>query len=210
MKKKWMIILVSLSLVIGLCASAMAYGGGGGDDKPQAETETKAPPPFFVPINLSPPELDTTFVMGPPPETSSVGPTQITILSNEDLGEGMAEIIGILIQDPSVQWITITAGGIFVGYASAGAGLPVYMQAVAAGTYAAATTYATRSGQPDQTGSTTYSGVKDLAVGFIPVPPPAQAGISLAIDEAVDLASQAPGLQNPGHGPGGYAPTYSR
>ncbi len=210
MKKLWFYILVNIFFIISLTASAMAYGGGGDDVTTSVDTTSNMAPSYFAPITLSPPVKDNVFVMDPPTQdTSSVDPTEITILSEDGIGYATAVLIAEVMKDPNVQWVAITAGGILVGYATAGAGLPVYAQAVAAGTFAAATTYATRSGQPGQAASTAYSGVKDLAVGFIPVPPPVQAGFSIAIDKTIDLVSQAPGLNSSGHGSGGYAQTYS-
>ena len=175
---------------------------------PEAPTiDTNSPPSIFAPLPL-PPAQDEVFVMGDGPDTASVDPTEITILSEDDIGLATAIIIAELIKDPNVQWVAITAGGIVVGYATAGAS--VYVQALAAGSYAATTNYVTSEGKSNQNSSTLYSGAKDTAIGLTPLPPVVQAAISITVDKTVEVLSQAPGLNNSSTRPGGWVNTFSK
>ena len=203
---------MTLVIVFGLASGAMAYGGnGGGNAASTSSSGTNDPPDGFVPINLDPLPMDQTLVTEDLTDTSSVEQTEITILNEDDIGQDVIDNMGAilvdLMNDPNVQWIAITTGGIIIGYATAGAGLPVYAQAIAAGTWAATTTYYTKNGDP---GSTAYSGGKDFVVGFVPVPPPAQAAISWGTDKTGEIVSQAPSLNSRGTGSGGYTQTYAK
>jgi hypothetical protein len=217
MKKQWLAVMLVLGLVLNFSTSVMAHSGGGGDGGTGAEmntpqstgsSESKIPPPIYSSLPLFPGQ-DTDFIMGDGPDTTSVDRTEITILSEEDIGQATAEIIAQLSQDPNVQWVVITAAGIFIGYATAGAGLPVYAQAVAGGTFSAAVNYASSEGEANQASSTAYSGVKDVVIGFIPIPPPAQAAVSWFVDKVKEILPEFPSHRKSSNSSGGYGRTFS-
>lgn len=189
MGKKWLCILVSLFFVIGLSSSALACGGGGGGDPlGSSPSEADTPPSNFEPI-----VLDDTYVMDPP-ETTSVDPTPETVLDEDDLGltsEAMANLLAEIADDPNVKFVAVVTGGIIVGYATAGLGLPTYAQGLASGTF---TVWA---------GGSATSGVKDFFISYIRVPPPVQSGISIAVDQTAEAASAAIGPRVP------YYPAYN-
>ena len=216
MKKLFGSLLVCLAIITGYSTVSFSYGGGGGDGGGDGMEDLVGttlpqpaePPPGFLPIPLGPVEADTTYVTEEPFDTRSVAATEITILVDEPL---TPEEIAAILQDPHVQWVAITAGGILIGYATAGMGLPVYGQALAGGAFSAATSYATSDGKVS---STIYGGIKDTAIGFIPVPPPAQAAISAGVDViAEDIrrnVAYAPAFRKRSTRAGGYSHTYSR
>jgi len=218
MKKQWLVIMLILGLVLSFSTSVMAHGGGGGDGgtgadrnpaQSTSDSESNAPPSIFSPLPLFPGQ-DNVFVMGDGPDTTSVERTEIAIVSEDDIGQYVADLVAQLSQDPNVQWITITATGIFIGYATAGYGLPVYAQAIAGGTFSAAANYATSDGKANRTSSTVYSGVKDVAIGFIPIPPPAQAAASWGVDKVKDILPEAPSHRGSSNSSGGWGNTYSK
>ena len=145
-------------------------GGGGGGDLGTSMTDfgnQNAPPEGFTPIVIGQPSP------APDPEFSSVGATPVTNetreLSPEELERLQAAFDVIVV-------VTVTGGGIVLGYSTAAAGWSVLGQAAASGAYAGVTTFITSGGEA--TDESVRAALQDFMVGFIPVPPPAQAGIS--------------------------------
>jgi hypothetical protein len=124
-------------------------------------------PEGFTPIVIGEPST------APDPEFSSVGATPVTNetreLSPEELERLQAAFDVILV-------VTVTGGGIVLGYSTAAAGWSVLGQASASGAYAGVTTLITSGGEDTDEAATAT--LQDFMIGFIPVSPPTQAAIS--------------------------------
>jgi len=162
--------------------AAFGYGGGGGgaggdSDSGSGTSMTdfggssgNTSPEGFTPIDM---ELVSP---APPSDLSSVGETPVTggprQLSEEELQELSA----------AFEFIMVTAGGIIIGYATGGAGWTVLGQAAAGGAWSGTTSYVLND--EDNPGEQAVDAAfQDFAVGFVPVPPPAQAAISYGITQ---------------------------
>jgi hypothetical protein len=171
-------VICLLMALTGLPAYGYGGGGGGGSGDGSVGTDPFAGMGPSTSGGSTAPEGFTPIVMdlpspAPPPELSSVGETPVTggprQLSDEELQRLQA------VHD----FILITTGGIVLGYATAGAGWSVLGQAAASGSYAGITTHLTSDGNSGD--ETTRATIQDFAIGFIPVPPPAQAAISFVL-----------------------------
>ncbi|MBC2737392.1 MAG: hypothetical protein HF981_23715 [Desulfobacteraceae bacterium] len=155
---------------------AYGYGGGPGDGgDPLSNMGPSTSGGSIVPAGFTP--IDMEFVSpAPPSELSSVGETPVTggprQLSEEELQELSA----------AFEFIMVTAGGIIIGYATGGAGWTVLGQAAAGGAWSGTTSYVLSD--DDNPGEQAVDAAfQDFAVGFVPVPPPAQAAISYGITQ---------------------------
>jgi hypothetical protein len=158
---------------------AYGYGGGGGGGEGEGDPTSGMGPSTsggsIVPAGFTP--IDMTFVPpAPPPELSSVGETPVTggprQLSEEELQQLSA----------AFEFIMVTTGGIVIGYATGGAGWSVLGQAAAGGAWSGTTSYVLSD--DDNAGEQAAgAAIQDFAVGFVPVPPPAQAAISYGITQ---------------------------
>jgi len=154
---------------------AYGYGGGGGEGEgdPTSGMGPSTSGGSNVPAGFTP--IDMTFVPpAPPSDLTSVGETSVTggprQLSEEERQELSA----------AFEFIMVTSGGIIIGYATGGAGWSVLGQAAAGGTWSGTTTYALSD--DDNAGEQAAgAAIQDFAVGFVPVPPPAQSGLSYII-----------------------------
>lgn len=198
MKKTVLVILTTIITVTLGAASAMAHsgggGGGGGGDGGLDTSGSTVPPSVFEPLDLG---VDDVYVMPGTPE--SVEPTEVLVLDDRVSPEEMDALVTI----------AVLGGGILIGYSTGG--YVIYVAAGAGGTYSVATTHMQNIGKPEsERTSLIYVGVKDTAIGLVPVSPPAQAAISMGVDEVKNVIMEAPAINNPSPGPGGFAPTYSR
>lgn len=209
MKKTGVAILAVIFSMTLCVVSAMAYGGGdgGGGDELQDTRESNNPPPAYQPVDPSTLGVGDVFVSVQPDDTTSVEPTEPVVLEDESV----YDLTVALAHCPAVKFVIVTGGGILVGYATAGTSIVV--QALAAGGYSMAMTHIDNTGKPaNEQSSRVYSGVKDTAIAFIPVPPPAQAAISVGVDKTIEAITEPPAIKNPSPTPGGVGlpHTYAR
>lgn len=198
------IVTVVLGLVVALLLAApsvFAYGGGGGggggtDDitslVPTKPPQSSTAPAGFIPIPLDSIPTDIVFV---DPEVSGAGSaprTEITIVSQDelggdvlDIGDDAAALVDDVLRNPNVHTVVIIGGGIAIGFATGGASATV--QVIAGGSWSAATAYVQSKGSGS---AATYSGTKDAMIAMVPVDPVTQAGISMVVDELVERPAQ--------------------
>ena len=172
-------------------------GGGGGADDITAMVPTKPPqtstiPAGFIPIPLDSIPTDTVFVDPENPDTKSAAQTEITIVSQDELGgdvlnigDDAAALVDDLLRNPDVQTVVIIGGGIAIGFGTGGSSAMV--QVMAGGSWSAATSYVQSKGSGS---AAAYSGTKDAVIALIPVDPVSQAGISMVVDEFVEHPAQ--------------------
>ena len=187
-----MVVFLLMALT-GLPAYGYGGGGGGGEGEGEGDPTSGMGPSTSggsnVPAGFTP--VDMTFVPpAPPSDLTSVGETSVTggprQLSEEERQELSA----------AFEFIMVTSGGIIIGYATAGAGWTVLGQAAAGGTWSGTTTYALSD--DDNAGEQAAgAGIQDFAVGFVPVPPPAQSALSLIITKIRECLPSLPSTFNP-------------
>lgn len=212
MKRLIVIMILAVAMIVCPASSAMAYGNGGDGGGDESSSEDSSPPDGLTPIDMSgwdtprDEDYDTRN-----DELSSVGATRTTQGPRrwEDMSPAEQQVLIAISQmeEAAIQEAVVTGGGILIGYATGG--FSVYVQVAAAGTWAGTTTFVVNVVKDEQS-SVTYSVTKDALIGFIPVSPPAQAAISKGVDKVKDLVMQAPSIQHPSPGPGGFAQTYAR
>jgi len=162
---------------------AYGYGGGGGGGEGEGDPTSGMGPSTsggsIVPAGFTP--IDIDFVSpAPPPELSSVGPTRITNETrelSEEERQQLAAAFNTLLAGTTV--VVVMSGGVAIGYYTAAAGWTTFGQAAAGATYSGVTTYILSD--EDAGEQAAIATIQDFAVGFIPVPPPAQAAISYGI-----------------------------
>jgi hypothetical protein len=135
-------------------------------------TDFGGPSNNLVPAGFTPIVLDQPSAA---PDIPSVGATPVTNETRELSPEELQQL------QAAFDFILITTGGIVLGYSTAAAGWTILGQAAASGTYSGVTTYLTSDENVGD--QTTRAAIQDFAVGLIPVPPPAQAAISIGINK---------------------------
>ena len=193
---------------------AYAYGGGGGGGggaggagdltTTRDRGDKDNSPDGYVPIDPSTLGV-SDLVVEQSIDTSSVARTEPLVLT----GESVYDLANALAHCEGIRFAVVVSGGILVGYATGGCS--IYIQAAASGGYSMAVTHIDNTGKPaNEQSSSIYSGVKDTAIAFIPVPPPAQAAISIGVDKGIEVIQELPSIKNPSTGPGGFTNTFNR
>lgn len=213
MKKLIVIMLLAVALIVYPVSSAMAYGGEGGDGggEDEVSSEDTSLPDGLISIDMSgwdtprDEDYDTRS-----DDLSSVGPTRPTQGTRqwEDMSPEEQQILIAISQVEAnmLEEVVVSGGAILIGYATGG--FSVYVQAAAAGTWTGSTTLVLNIVK-DEDKSYAYGISKDALIAFIPVKPEVQVLIGKGVDKVKDVVMQAPSIQHPSRGPGGFAPTYA-
>ena len=191
-------IIVGLITTLSLfnSVSAFAHGGGGGGGGENEGSTTSANTSNVAPSGF----ISAPFGMpGAPQLTEQQDFGQAGTNSQQAEAQASAEEA-----KKGIKFLAITAGGIAVGYLTAG--LSLGLQMFAAGAYAG--TVSVASG--DSAEATANSSAQDVVIGAIPAPPPVQAAISIAVTEARAAAPETAPSSSRGTGTGLYSSPASR